>query len=120
MRDSDNLPAGAVNDTSAPYNEQKVPEKEFEIDVTVVLTKTCTVKTNDYIPDGDDADTYNTDWNKAYKDSHLTLPQMLEELKRYVEREIDERVAIGQEVPDKLRQLLLDTRGWEEVELDCG
>ena len=138
MRDSDYYPAGACNDPSAPYNDYDVPEQDVDIQVTVTLTKTCTVTTNDYVkgasgvdyePDDeggccavgwhDDDDFSDTDWNKAYKESCYTIPQMLEELKKYVEREIDERKAIGERVPNKLKQLLEDCTGWEEDDTYC-
>lgn len=137
MRDSDYYPAGAFNDPYAPYNECEVPEHDFDIEVTVTLKKNCTVTTNDYIPgasgcdyeqdeDGchamgwqEEDDTSGTDWNKAYKESCYTIPQMLEALKKYVEREIDERKAIGERVPNKLKQLLEDCTGWEEDDTYC-
>lgn len=137
MRDSDYYAPGSYHDPSAPWNECEVPEQDFDIEVTVTLKKTCTVTTNDYIPgasgcdyeqdeDGchavgwqEDDDTSCTDWNKAYKESCYTIPQMLEELKKYVEREIDERKAIGERVPNKLKQLLGDCTGWEEDDTYC-
>lgn len=138
MRDSDFYPAGAAKDPNAPYNSTDTPEKDFDIEVNVTLTKNCTVTTNDYVegasgveyeydeegghalPWTESDDTSNTDWEKAYKDSCFTIPEMMKELQKYVEREIDERKAIGQKVPYKLQQLLEDCKGWELVETEIN
>ena len=67
MSEADYYPAGAYSDPNAPYNEPVIPERDFDIDVEFVMSKTVTVTTNDYAPDYDDEDgrenanTENTD-----------------------------------------------------------
>lgn len=104
----DNYPPGAANDPNAPYNEIEVPEKEFDVTISMSLSKTVSCLTNDYIPGAsgvdyepddeggycacgwqDDDDTSNTDWCKAYCDNHKTIPELLEELKKYIQKDLD-------------------------------
>lgn len=76
MKESDYYPAGAYSDPSAPYNEQPVPERIFDVHVVQILSKDDKVCTSDYTPEIDEenghvyANTENTDWNKANRDSN--------------------------------------------------
>lgn len=98
MSERDYYPAGAYSDPSAPYNEPYIPEKSFDIDVMVVLSrKSVQVETTDYVPEievrdegyTEPLDTSNTDWQAAYKDSgYSTIPEMLGKLKEYAEADL--------------------------------
>lgn len=84
MSEADFYPAGAYNDSSAPYNEPLIPEKEFEVTCSQTLSKTASIYTDDYIPQCDEGcedgigyhdewtDTSETDWKKAYNDVAMT------------------------------------------------
>lgn len=122
MRDRDYYPAGAYNDPSAPYNEVSVPDHDFDVDVSVTLSNSTTVTTNDYMPDVDEEDgrvyqdTSDTDWENAYKKSCYTIPQMLEELKVLLEEKLADHNC---KKKTKYKQMLEDCKGWtvEEIEV---
>ena len=61
---------------AAPWNEQTFPERIFDVHVVQILSKDDKVCTSDYTPEIDEenchvyANTENTDWNKANRDSN--------------------------------------------------
>lgn len=103
----------------APWNEKKVPERDFPIVVVCTIYKmNAQVCTSDYIPeideDGDSyANTENTDWATAYKRDHYTIPQLLNILQGYVIKELrDDNVVKTKNHKDKLKHILDDCDGW--------
>jgi hypothetical protein len=84
MKESDYYPAGAYSDPSAPYNEQIVPEMDFDVRVTQTLVKETTISTDQYQPEYDEEDghtyanTDDTDWQDAYEKVALTPSQLIE------------------------------------------
>lgn len=94
MYDNYNYPAGA-DTPDAPWNEPIVPEVEFDVTCTICLSKTISAFTNDYAPyiDPDDGhqecNTEDTNWAEVFKDSELTIPQLLEKLKEYVQKDLE-------------------------------
>ena len=124
MRERDYYPAGAYNDPSAPFNEPVIPERDFDISVQYVLEKTAVVTTDKYQPEYDEesghtyADTTYTDWEDAYKDSgHHTIPEMLDELKKYIEQELaTSELTISRK--SLLKEMLEDCQEWELIESD--
>lgn len=118
---SDYYPAGAYNDPNAPYNEEVVQERDFEVNVTYTLAKdNIGVMTNDYVPEYDEEDgrtTYNTeytDWEEVYKEQHYSVLQMLDLLKEYVSKELSNDVTASRK--RFLQRVLEDCDGWELVE----
>lgn len=91
----DNYPPGAANDPNAPYNEVEVPEREFDVTISMSLSRTVQCYTNKYIPEVDEenghlyVDTSDTPWNEVYGDNHKTIPELLEELKKYIQKDLD-------------------------------
>jgi hypothetical protein len=95
----DNLPPGAANDPNAPYNEIVVPDMEFDVTISMSLSKTVTCMTNKYNPVVIDEphnriheeypDTSDTPWSEVYSDNHKTIIELLEELKKYVQKDLD-------------------------------
>ena len=111
----DNLPPGAANDPSAPYNQVDIPEKEFDVTCCMTLSKTTTGFTNDYIPgasgcdyepDGeggyvpipyhDDDDTSDTNWDDVFSANHKTIPELLDEFKQYLQKDLDNIDAVAE------------------------
>ncbi len=45
---NNNLPTGAANDPAAPYNQIDNPDREIEVTVSIVLSKTVKILVNDY------------------------------------------------------------------------
>ena len=122
MSEADYYPAGAYSDPNAPYNEPIIPERDFDIDVEFVMSKTVTVTTNDYAPEYDDEDgsecanTENTDWEKAYDNSgHLTIAEMLQELESYVKDDMT-KTAPNSGKGRYLQRVLESCQGWEVKE----
>ena len=66
----DNYPPGAAHDPNAPYNEPLIPERDFDVEVTITMSKVVTITTDNYVPEYDDeyghtyANTENTEWDK--------------------------------------------------------
>jgi hypothetical protein len=122
MSEADYYPAGAYSDPNAPYNEPIIPERDFDIDVEFVMSKTVTVTTNDYSPEYDDEDgrenanTENTDWEEAYDNSgHLTIAEMLQELESYVKDDMT-KTAPNSGKGRYLQRVLESCQGWEVKE----
>ena len=107
MYDNYNYPPGA-DTPDAPWNQPDIPEKEFDVTISMSLSKTVSCFTNDYIPgasgcdyepDGDGGysacgwqdpdDISNTNWSEVYGDNHKTIPELLEELKKYIQKDLD-------------------------------
>lgn len=118
MSEADYYPAGAYSDPNAPYNEPVIPERDFDIDVEFVMSKTVTVTTNDYAPEYDDEDgreyanTENTDWEQAYDNNgHLTIAEMLQELESYVKDDMT-KTAPNSGKGLYLKRVLESCQGW--------
>lgn len=81
---------------NAPWNEQELPEKEFEVTISQTLSKTVPVFTNNYIPgesgteyelndEGvyspigyqDPDDTSNINWGEEYHSNDYHTPKQL-------------------------------------------
>lgn len=105
----------------APYEEEEVPSKTFDVEVSYLIRKKTTVNTNDYDIERDDFErqaflnTELTDWKSAYEESHFTIKEMLSELRRYVENEMC-NVLPSSHHGRRLKRLLDDVQGWEVVE----
>ena len=103
----------------APWNEKPIHESQFSVGSECTLYKIAIkVHTSDYIPETDEegyscANTESTDWEKAYKKDHYTIPQLLDILKGYVAKELrDDKVVKTKKHKDKLKHILDDCDGW--------
>ena len=94
MYDNYNYPPGA-DTPDAPWNEPIVPEREFDVTISMSLSRTVQCYTNKYIPEVDEenghlyVDTSDTPWGEVYGDNHKTIPELLEELKKYIQKDLD-------------------------------
>ena len=120
MSASDYYPAMTQSQwDSAPFNEVRIPEEDFEVNAVFTLEKVVDVTTADYTPEYDEEDgrttydTTNTDWENAYDESgHYSILEMLDKLKEYVEHDLSmtgENTSKGR----MLKQLLEDCQGWD-------
>lgn len=123
MYDNYNYPPGA--DTPyAPWNEQEVPERQFDVCISQTLSKSTSVTTNDYVPEVDQdedgccysSDTSDTDWGKAYKNEHLTPLQLIGEFKDFLTKHLPDPVVDIAEYK-KWKKLISECNGWVEDEL---
>lgn len=96
----DNYPPGAANDSSAPYNEKAQYGIEFNCIATQTLTMTTKISTDQYISeeDWDDClncrcesyDTSEVNWSEEFDDMGIGIPDLLEELKKRLTKEMAE------------------------------
>ena len=126
MSNADYYPAGAAYDENAPYNEVGTPEIEAEVTVGITLERIATITTDEVYWDGDDwelcddADTW-----KAYDYDYCSIPDMLDELVKYIDKElhhlqkfIKARTANKEEREryHLLNKMKESAVGWEEVD----
>jgi hypothetical protein len=121
MRDRDYYPAGAYSDPNAPFNQHDPDPIEVSIGVTVTLTHETTVETTNYAngEDGDELLDGYGELNVLYGEQHMTIPQLLDELKKYIKGELaGGNVTYSRK--QELVSMLLDCEGWtqEETEVD--
>lgn len=118
----DNYPPGAAHDPSAPYNQPVIPEMDFDVEVTITMSKVVTITTDNYVPEYDDEDghtyanTENTEWDKEFENSgHFTIADLIEELKGYVVEDM-KTCAPNTSKGAHLKRLLLACKDWETIE----
>ena len=118
----DNYPPGAAHDQNAPYNEPLIPEREFDVEVTITMSKVVTITTDNYVPEYDDEDghtyanTENTEWDKEFENSgHFTIADLIKELKGYVEEDMKTCAPNTRKV-SHLKRLLLACEDWETID----
>ena len=119
---SGNYPAGAEHDPNAPYNETVVPEQEFTVDVSVTLTKTVKLRTNNYTPEFDEGsgavytNTTDIDWEEDYKNQCYTIPELLEVLQEYLKQDLQR--AVFKDKRRKIKQMIKDCKGWKVEDME--
>ena len=118
----DNYPPGAAHDQNAPYNEPLIPERDFDVEVTITMSKVVTITTDNYVPEYDDEDghtyanTENTEWDKEFENSgHFTIADLIEELKGYVVEDMKTCAPNTRKV-SHLKRLLLACEDWETID----
>lgn len=116
-----NYPPGA-DTPDAPWNEPLIPERDFDVEVTITMSKVVTITTDNYVPECDDEDgsmyanTENTEWDKEFENSgHFTIADLLEELKGYVVEDM-KTCAPNTGKGAHLQRLLLACEDWETIE----
>ena len=123
MKDRDYYPAGAYDDPNAPYNQSDNDVKEFECRAKITLEADVLVETDQYqqYMDYEDGSTWyefdGVDWEKEYNKNSITLQQMLNELKKYVEQDLAMTGKNTQKGMD-LQRLLDACQGWSVVETE--
>ena len=140
-----NYPPGVSDDTpDAPWNDPEVPEKEFDVTCTLCMSKTVSCYTKDYIPGAEgvdyepddeggsyavpyheDDDTSDTNWSEVFKDNHKTIPELLEEFKQYLQKDLENIDAVAEIrkhdkafLKRKLERLIEECDGWSIDEED--
>jgi asparagine synthetase B (glutamine-hydrolysing) len=120
MYDNYNYPMGA-DTPDAPWNQHEPDPIEVSIGVTVTLTHETTVETTNYAngEDGDELFDGYGELNVLYGEQHMTIPQLLDELKKYIKGELA-GANVTYQRKQELMDLLLDCEGWteEETEVD--
>lgn len=99
----------------APWNERPNTFVNLQVNVQCVLQKeNVDIYTDDYIVDTDGSKCLDyTDWEAAYKKSRFTIPQLLDVLKEYVQKELkDDKVVKTKFQEERLKRILDDCNGW--------
>lgn len=138
-------PPGAENDPNAPYNEPPKPDKvNVEVTASYSVSRTFTIKTNDYIPiveedydvyideDGnkyvtggkfESQDFSDTNWEKAFNedDDALGIPELLETLSKLADEKISLFEAELEEttIPERKRKLTKWLKKWQNIKQSC-
>lgn len=120
MIESGYFPSGAEHDTSAPYNEKKQPPITETCLIRQVLTKEVEVETTDYnICKGEDGcadyEMGEVEWECEYSKQHMTIEELLHELKTYIEHDISLSQTGRQKY--RLKWMLNELKGWEREEM---
>lgn len=119
---SGNYPLGTEHDPNAPYNEQQIPEREFDVDVIVTLTKRVKISTDKYIPDYDDesgavyTNTTDIDWEEGYKNQCYTIPELLDVLQEYLTQDLQKTVF--KDKRQKIKKMIKDCKGWKIEDME--
>jgi len=124
----DNYPMMSASELeAAPFNQEPVPEREFEVTVSQTLSRTVRIMTDDYIhvvthePHNrvheDYADTSYTDWRKAYENADFKIQDLLKELESYAENDLA-MTASNSGKNHYLRRLIAACKGWVEDEYE--
>ena len=135
--DNYHYPLGADTE-EAPWNQKDTPEKEFDVTCTICIRKTVPCFTNDYIPgaeyiehESDDSgdcvtitchekdDTSDTNWCDVFNNNHRTIPELLKELKKYIQKDLDNIDKLAEEqhhdkafLQRRLEKMLEDCDDW--------
>lgn len=127
MYDNYNYPMGA-DTPDAPWNQVDPPEIEAEVNMSFTLERIATITTNEVWWDEDGWELLDdADIGKAYDDYYVGIPDMLEELQKYIkgemqvlEKSIKTKTA-NKEDRERYRYLqrILDSAGgWEVTDGD--
>lgn len=129
MRDADYYPAGAYNDPNAPYNQVEPPEIEAEVNMSFTVERIATITTDEVWWDEDGWElAADADIGKAYDDYYIAIPDMLEELTKYVKGEMEvlekfiKARTANKEERERYRYLqrIIDSAGgWEVTDSDA-
>ena len=124
MIESGYYPPGAEFAANAPWNEKRVPQRNFNVSVSQVLSKSTQVVTDDYTLEFDKedkstyVDTSDTDWKSAYSgDGHFTPLELIELFKEHLEKHLPDPVidVMGYK---KAKNLIAECEGWTEDETE--
>lgn len=136
MKESGYYPPGAEFDPAAPYNQEDIPEKEFDVTCCQTLSKTVSVLTCNYIPgasgvdyeyDGDGGcsaigwqdsdDTSNINWEEEYHDNDYHTPLQLIELFGKV---LEDNLSLGIVFKNSrfTKKLIDECKNWSEDETE--
>lgn len=128
MRESGWYPPGAEFDPSAPYNQQDPEPMEVDVTVSYTLSKDTTIESDQYVMEEDyDEDTgkkyhypnfEGADLRQDYKDSCITLPELLNELIDLAQEQIDRGVSEKNE--QYYKDIIEAASGWIVDEMEVN
>lgn len=124
MYNNYDYPCGA-DGPDAPWNEQEIHKRQFDVCISQTLSKNTKVTTNDYVPEVDQdkdgvyesTDTSDTDWKEAYKNEHLTPLQLIDKFKDFLTKYLPDPIIDIKEFR-RFRYLIGECKGWEVDETE--
>lgn len=122
MRESDYYAPGSYNDPNAPWNEVEYPEEDFDMEVSVTLTRSATITTTQYdmYVDSEDGhteyETDNIDWVDEYESQYWSVPELLDKMRGLLDKWKPEKM----ERADKhlYERIMGESKGWEQEEME--
>lgn len=122
MYDNYNYPMGA--DThDAPWNEERIPEREFDIEACATMKFKGKVTTDDYTPIYDDEDgstefdTNETDWRNVFDNNYYGIQGLLHLLKEYAEKDLKASKGFPRK-ECRLRRIIEECDMWQCEDFD--
>ena len=122
MSEKDYYPAGAYNDPNAPWNEVEYPERDFDMQVSITLTRSATITTTQYdaYVDEEDGHTYvetdNIDWVDEYEDQYWSVPELLDKMRGLLDKWKPEKMCIRDKYLYK--RIIDESTGWTQEEME--
>lgn len=118
-------PPGARYDSSAPYNEPEIPKVSFGVCISSTLSKATRVETDDYTPEVEEDEdgkwivenTEDTNWIEAYKESHYTPLELINEFKNFLNTYLPDPI-VNPKGFKRFKELIKECEDWEEDELE--
>lgn len=109
-RESGYYPPGAEFDPFAPYNQVDPPEREFDLDVSLTMSKTATVVSDNY----DEYYSYASvnEPQKTYEEQEFTITEILDFARRCAEYMLDKHDFSLKSKYD-LKSMLESSKGWK-------
>ena len=110
------------NSPNTPWNEPSIPDHDFDVTVSVTLSKSTIVTTNAYMPDVDEEDgsvfydTGDVDWDEEYGEQHLDIPELLEALQGLAKEKLEKCKDLSISEKNRLNRLIKEAGGWESTE----
>lgn len=114
-----NYPLGASDSTpDALWDTIVIPEKEFDVSISQTISRSTSIMTTDYVPKVDEedgsiyADTSDTDWKRAYKNSSYTPLEIISACKKIAQFNRDNGILHIDGI--HLKTLIENCEGWVE------
>lgn len=97
---------------NAPFNQEDLPEKPFDILISCSLSKDTTICSNNYNPDGKYGNAELNNPVNAYMEHHYTILGLLDILSDIVKEKLKDNKNHSKYYLDKWNQILNDCSGW--------
>ena len=114
MYDNYNYPPGA-DTPDAPWNQVDPPEREFDCEAIMNLSRSATVMTQSLYFDDEAGgwvfDKENADLRQDYRNCYASIPEMLDELVKYIDGELQGDVSSDRR--RELQRLKDSATGWQ-------
>lgn len=97
---------------NAPFNQEDLPEKQFEAFISCSLSKDITISSNDYNPNGKYGNEELNNPVNAYRENHYTILELLDILSDVAKMKLIDNKNHSKYYLDEWTQILNDCSGW--------